>query len=34
MQMSPALSHQVTDPVLGAVVMACLLQANPKSRVD
>ena len=34
MQMSPALSHQVTDPVLGAVVMACLLDTVPKPRVD
>lgn len=34
MQMAPALSHQVSEPVIGAVVMASLLGETPKVRVD
>lgn len=34
MQMSPALSHQVSEPVLGAVVMASMLEELPRTRVD
>jgi N-acetylglucosamine kinase-like BadF-type ATPase len=34
MQMPPALSHQVSQPVIGAVVMAALLDDTPRTRVD
>ncbi|MCY3005447.1 MAG: hypothetical protein NTV29_05655 [Planctomycetota bacterium] len=34
MQMGPALSHQVSDPVIGAVVMASMLDDSPASRVE
>lgn len=33
-QMAPALSHQVSEPVIGAVVMASLLEDTPRTRVD
>ncbi|MFN9625734.1 MAG: N-acetylglucosamine kinase [Planctomycetota bacterium] len=33
-QMAPALSHQVSEPVIGAVVMASLLEETPRTRVD
>ena len=34
MQMAPALSHQVSEPVIGAVVMASLLEEKAQPRVD
>jgi len=34
MQMQPALSYQVGDPVIGSVVMATLLEETPRTRVD
>lgn len=34
MQMQPAISHQVSEPAIGAVVMATLLETEPRTRVD